>query len=95
MTQRKAVPIVIDCDPGTDDAWAIIALLKAEEKLNFKVLGITIVNGNTSVENGSRNTLLVLETLGRLDVPVFKGAESSLLSKPGFYPKFHGLDGFK
>lgn len=94
MSQQKATPVVIDCDPGSDDAWAIISLLKSEEKFNLKLKGITVVNGNTSVENGSRNALLLLKTLNRTDVPVFIGAESSLLSKKGFYTNFHGKDGF-
>lgn len=94
MTQPIFTPVVIDCDPGNDDAWAIIALLQSEEKYKIKVKAITIANGNTSVENSSRNVLLILKTLNRLDVPVFIGAESSLLIKPGYYPKFHGVDGF-
>lgn len=88
-------PVIIDCDPGSDDAWAIISLLKSEEKFNIKLKGITIVNGNTSTANSCRNALLLLKTFNRMDVPVFCGAESSLLIKPGFFTKFHGKDGFK
>lgn len=95
MSEVKPTPVVIDCDPGTDDAWAVISLLKNEANFNIKVKGITIANGNTTVENGCRNILLLLKTLNRLDVPVYAGAESSLLVKPGFYTKFHGDDGFK
>lgn len=94
MAQPKPTPVVIDCDPGNDDAWAIISLLKCEERCNVKLLGVSIVNGNTSVEHGCRNALMVLETLGRTDVPVFAGLKSSLLIRPGYYPTFHGVDGF-
>jgi inosine-uridine nucleoside N-ribohydrolase len=94
MSQKKVAPVVIDCDPGSDDAWAIISMLKCEERFNLKLKAITVANGNTSTENSSRNALLILKTLNRLDVPVFIGAESSLLVKPGYYPKFHGKDGF-
>lgn len=94
MSSSKFIPVVIDCDPGIDDAWAIISLLKSEERFNFKVQGITIVNGNTSVEHGSQNVLLILKTLDRLDVRVYRGADSSLLHKRGFYTKHHGTDGF-
>jgi inosine-uridine nucleoside N-ribohydrolase len=94
MSQTKINPVIIDCDPGTDDAWAIISLLKNEEKFNFNLKLISIVNGNTSVQNGSQNALLVLKTLNRMDVPVYVGAQSSLLIKPGYYPKFFGSDGF-
>lgn len=93
MAQPKITPVVIDCDPGSDDAWAIILLLKSEKKFNFKVVGITVAAGNTSAENGSRNALMVLKHLDRLDVPVFVGAESSLLIKPGYSPIFFGSDG--
>ena len=66
---EKPSKIVIDCDPGHDDIWAIYSLIKAEEMFNkVKVLGITICNGNCVVENGSVNTLLLLKTLERLDV---------------------------
>lgn len=86
--------IVIDCDAGNDDAWAIISLLRAEHKSNYKVLGITCVNGNTKVEHSSLNTLLVLKTLDRLDVPVFEGATESLIRNKQHYEPFHGADGF-
>lgn len=86
--------VVIDCDTGNDDAWAIISLLRAEHKSNYKVLGITCVNGNTTVDYSSVNTLLVLKTLDRLDVPVFKGATSSLIANKQHYEPFHGVDGF-
>lgn len=60
----------MDCDSGNDDSWAIISLLKAEQKCDFKVIAITCVHGNTTVDHSSLNTLLVLRTLNRLDVPV-------------------------
>lgn len=93
MSQQEITPVIIDCDPGSDDAWAIISLLKCEERFGIKLKGITIANGNASVEKSSRNALLILKTFDRLDVPVFVGAESSLISKPGFYTNFHGKDG--
>lgn len=86
--------IVIDCDAGNDDAWAIISLLRAEHRSNYKVVGITCVNGNTKVEHSSLNTLLVLKMLDRLDVPVFKGATESLIRNEHHYEPFHGPDGF-
>lgn len=94
MSAKTSTPIVIDCDPGCDDAWAIISMLKNEEKFNLKLQAITLVNGNASIENSTGNVLLLLKNFNRLDVPVFVGAESSLLIKPGFYTKFHGTDGF-
>lgn len=64
--------VVIDVDVGFDDAWAIIMMLQAEQVLkNVEVLGITCVNGNTSVENVIQNTVRVLRMLGRTDVSGF------------------------
>lgn len=96
--------VIIDCDPGNDDSWAIISLLRAEERSNYKVLALTTVKGNSSVENCALNALMLLKILGRLsDVPVFKGAEDCLIAKndnsngagteaTNFEP-FHGYDG--
>lgn len=86
--------VLIDCDTGNDDAWAIISLLRAEYKSNYVVVGITHVNGNTTVDHSVLNTLLVLKTLNRLDVPVFKGVSSSLIKNETPYEPFHGIDGF-
>lgn len=88
------VPVIIDCDSGNDDAWAIISLLKAEKKLNLKLLAITCCNGNTTVNHSALNNLLILETVDRMDVPVYAGAESSLIKKTEYYKPFHGADGF-
>lgn len=94
MSSKKLIPIVVDCDTGIDDAWSIISLLKNEEKFNLKLLGITLVNGNTSLNNSIQNSLLILKTFNRLDIPVYAGAESAIISKNGFYSYFHGRDGF-
>lgn len=62
--------VIIDCDTGNDDAWSIISLLRAESISNYRVIAITCVNGNTTVDHSSLNTLLVLKSLNRLDIPV-------------------------
>lgn len=64
----KSELVIYDTDMGTDDAWALFMLLKAENKYNVKILGVTIVQGNTSLENASENALRVLESADRLDV---------------------------
>jgi inosine-uridine nucleoside N-ribohydrolase len=86
--------VIVDCDSGNDDAWAIISLLRAEHKLKYKVLALTCVNGNTAVDHSALNNLMVLKALDRMDVPVFKGAESSLIENKEVYEPFHGVDGF-
>lgn len=85
--------VIVDCDTGNDDAWAIISLLRAEHKSNYKVLAITCVHGNTAIEHSALNNLLILETLNRLDIPVYKGAESGLIKNTTTFEPFHGPDG--
>lgn len=60
--------VLIDVDTGVDDAWALAMIIKAEHTHNVRVLGITTVSGNTSLDNATRNTVRVLETLHRTDV---------------------------
>ena len=61
-TAKQPQKIIIDTDPGIDDAMAIMVALKAHKKGIDKVLAITLVNGNSSIENSQINILRVLET---------------------------------
>lgn len=78
-----------------DDAWALITLLKVEEKCNFDVKAITVVSGNTRLNHACQNSLLILRTLKREDIKVYAGAKDSLLIKPNYESNFHGEDGFQ
>ncbi len=69
--------IVIDTDPGQDDAVAILLALAERERLD--VLGITTVAGNVPVELTTANALRLVELAGRTDVPVHRGAARPLL----------------
>lgn len=61
--------IIFDTDMGSDDGWALQMMLKAEKHFNdIKILAITTVNGNTTVENALKNTYRILDGLGRTDV---------------------------
>ena len=62
---------LIDCDPGGDDALAIMMALNIPE---IEMLGLTTTGGNARLSDTTRNALRVLETVGRTDLPVFKGA---------------------
>lgn len=73
MTRRK---IIIDCDPGQDDAVGILLALAAPEEL--EVLGITAVAGNVPLALTQRNARIVCELAGRTDVPVFAGCDAPL-----------------
>lgn len=65
--------IIIDTDPGQDDAVAILLALASPE--DFDVLGIVAVAGNVSLERNARNALKVVELSGRTDIPVYAGCE--------------------
>jgi inosine-uridine nucleoside N-ribohydrolase len=71
-------PIVLDCDPGHDDAIALLLVLASPE---LELLGVTTTYGNQTVEKTTANALRVLELVGRTDVPVARGAASPL-SRP-------------
>lgn len=60
--------VIIDCDTGLDDAWAVAALVQSEAACNLKLLAITCCDGNTTIDNSSVNNLLLLQTMNRLDV---------------------------
>jgi purine nucleosidase/pyrimidine-specific ribonucleoside hydrolase len=85
-----AVPVLIDCDPGHDDAMAILLALASPE---LDVLGITTVHGNTTLENATANALRVLELAGRTDVRVAAGAERPLVRDPAVAADVHGASG--
>ena len=63
--------IIIDTDPGQDDAVAILLALAAPE---LEVLGITCVAGNVPLALTQRNARIICELAGRPDMPVFAGA---------------------
>lgn len=74
-TNSSPRPIIIDTDPGQDDAIAILAALASPE---LEVLGITAVAGNVPLELTARNALVLVELAGRPDVPVFAGCDRPL-----------------
>jgi inosine-uridine nucleoside N-ribohydrolase len=85
-----AVPVLIDCDPGHDDAMALLLALASPE---LELLGVTTVHGNTSLANATANALRVLELAGRADVPVAAGADRPLVRAAAFAADVHGESG--
>ena len=83
-------PIILDCDPGHDDALAI-ALACASPGLD--VLGMTTVAGNAPLELTTRNARRVLALLGREDIPVAAGADRPLVREPWVPVHVHGESG--
>jgi inosine-uridine nucleoside N-ribohydrolase len=69
------IPVIVDCDPGHDDA---IALMLAAASPEIDLLGVTTVAGNTTIDKTTRNALAVLELIGRTDVPVAMGSDVPL-----------------
>ena len=67
----KSRSIIIDTDPGQDDAVALLLALASPE---LEVLGITTVAGNVPLALTTRNACIMLELIGRRDVPVYAGA---------------------
>lgn len=84
------IPVVFDCDPGHDDAIALIGALASEE---LDVRAVTCVSGNANVENTTKNALKILELCGCQHIPVGKGASAPMLvdALPG--KNVHGESG--
>jgi inosine-uridine nucleoside N-ribohydrolase len=86
-------PILLDCDPGHDDAIALLLALGSPE---LELRGVTTVAGNQTLEKTTANALRVLEHIGREDVPVAAGADRPLVRDPYVAAYVHGdtgLDG--
>jgi inosine-uridine nucleoside N-ribohydrolase len=86
----SATPIILDCDPGHDDAIAILLALASPE---LELVGITTVSGNQTVDKTTANALKVLELVGRTDVPVYTGADRPFLRARDVAAHVHGESG--
>ncbi|MEL7449649.1 MAG: nucleoside hydrolase [Pseudomonadota bacterium] len=84
-------PIIIDCDPGQDDAVNLLMALAVPKELD--VLGITAVAGNVPLPLTERNARLMCELAGRHDVPVFAGGERPLVRSLVTAENVHGNTG--
>ena len=80
--------VILDCDPGHDDAFAI--MLAAQ---HLDLLGITTIGGNCSLKNVTINALKTLEVIGKTNIPVYPGNEGPLVAKLVTAPQFHGESG--
>ncbi len=86
MTKR----ILIDTDPGIDDALAILLALASPE---ITLEGLTIVHGNCSVEQGTKNALAILELAQAGHIPVAQGCHRPLVQPSLLAPETHGQSG--
>ncbi|HKI07425.1 MAG TPA: nucleoside hydrolase [Nitrososphaeraceae archaeon] len=71
--------VILDVDPGIDDAIAIMTALRSYE---IELIGIATVYGNVTPQVGIMNTLKVLESMNRMDIPVILGAQRPLMKDP-------------
>lgn len=89
MTEQ--IPLLIDTDPGVDDA---LALLMAFNSPHHRIVGLTIAAGNVGLRHTVANALKLCEVAGREDIPVFAGAAEPLLHAAPDAAYVHGQDGF-
>ncbi|HEY7017418.1 MAG TPA: nucleoside hydrolase [Gaiellaceae bacterium] len=83
-------PILLDCDPGHDDAIALLLALGSDE---LELRGVTTVAGNQTLEKTTTNALRVLELAGRSEIPVAAGADRPLVREPRVAANVHGETG--
>ena len=86
----NAKKVIIDCDPGIDDALALMLALCSPE---LEVLGITVVSGNVPAKKGVANAKKVLHWMNRPDIPVYLGEELPLVRPYVDAMDTHGEDG--
>jgi purine nucleosidase len=87
MTQA----VILDCDPGVDDAVALMLAFKSPDQLDL--LGVTSVAGNVGIDNTTRNACLLRQVADREDVPVYRGLARPMVRDAVLADDFHGPDG--
>jgi purine nucleosidase/pyrimidine-specific ribonucleoside hydrolase len=90
MSGEDPTPVLLDCDPGHDDAVAILLALGSPD---IRLLGITTCFGNCAVEDATRNAQRVLALAGREDVPVAVGASGPMRGELALGNYVHGVSG--
>lgn len=88
MTKR---PIIIDCDPGQDDAVALLLAMASPDELDIR--GVTCVAGNVPLELTTANARRLVELVGRTDIPVYAGCPGPLLRPLITAENVHGKTG--
>ena len=87
----SARPLIIDCDPGQDDAVALLlAFASAQE---FDLLGIAAVAGNVPLALTESNARRIRDLAGRPEVPVYAGCPRPMVREPETAEYIHGADG--
>ena len=86
----NAKKVIIDCDPGIDDALALMLALCSPE---LDILGITVVSGNVPAKKGAANAAKILQWMNRPDISVYLGEEQPLVRPYVDAMDTHGEDG--
>lgn len=84
------MPVIIDTDPGVDDAIAILMALACPE---MDILGFTTTAGNVPLARATRNTLALLDYVGRSEIPVFRGASRPVRGRFAYARHVHSPSG--
>ncbi len=83
-------PVILDCDPGHDDAIALLLALASPE---IELVGVTTTHGNQTLDKTTDNALRLLALVDRTDVPVALGAERPLVRELHVAAHVHGESG--
>lgn len=83
--------VILDCDPGHDDAIALLLALSSPAQV--ELLGVTTVSGNQTLEKTTANAIRVLDHVGCADVPVAAGADRPLVRERAVAATVHGETG--
>ena len=89
-SDKQKIPIILDGDPGHDDAIAWV-LAFARDELDIR--GVVSVSGNAPIQRTTRNMLQIITLLGALDIPLAQGAGRPIISEPITAPSVHGVSG--
>ncbi|KAF2637207.1 Inosine/uridine-preferring nucleoside hydrolase [Massarina eburnea CBS 473.64] len=89
-SETQKIPLWLDCDPGHDDAYA---LLLAAHDPRVELLGVSTVHGNASLEQTTFNARGMLEAIGKSDVKVYSGASKPIVRDAVHAADIHGESG--
>ena len=82
--------IILDTDPGIDDALALFLALASPE---VQLEAVTTVSGNVNVQHTTRNALALLELANRPDIPVARGSSQPIVREATYAAFVHGENG--
>ncbi|AEY98082.1 FAFR399Wp [Eremothecium gossypii FDAG1] len=92
VSESEQIPVWLDCDPGHDDA---VAILLAAFSPKFRLLGVSASYGNAAPEHTTYNALALLTALGKTDIKVYQGAKRPWVREPVYAEDIHGESGLE